>query len=229
MRARSTVAVVLVLLAAGTLVEAGTKQVRVQLMVRPELNLSGTERVYIGPILLEPQEEAVRRVDINAVREFERYLRTMLRRQTRLTVLPPVENLELPTTDPTRLVEDGDFWRSLAERTDAEYIVAASIDVVVLDRAGYQTEQYVSPEDGKTYFRQVLVEETGFKYDILLAVVDASGTVVHSEQISDFKEREERKLEEFKDMYDNLYTLENRLLGVFVPRMVQARRYLYTG
>ena len=73
------------------------------------------------------------------------------------------------------------------------------------------------------------MEETGFKYDILLLVMDGeSGQLVHSEQITDFKPRHERKLDDFKDMFTELYTLENKLLGVFVPRKVRARRFLYT-
>jgi len=226
---KRTASLLAVLLGFGVVALAGTKQIRLQLLVQPELKLTGTEKMYVGPILLEPQENPTRRVDLNAVREFDRYVRTMLRRRTRLEVLAPEKDLEVPTTDPNELVKETEFWRSLAERNDAQYVVAASIDVVVLDRAGYQTEKYVSPEDGKTYFRQVLVEETGFKYDILLVVFGATGEVVHSEQISDFKEREERKLEEYKDMFDDLYNLENRLLGIFVPRAVQARRYLNTG
>ena len=100
----------------------------------------------------------------------------------------------------------------------------------MLDRSGYTTEEYVSPQDGQTYFRQVLVEETGFSYDILLVVVDAaSGSVVHQEQITDFKPEDERKLEEHTDMFTDLYTLQNRLIGIFVPRVVQVKRALYTN
>ncbi len=88
----------------------------------------------------------------------------------------------------------------------------------------------MSPTDGKTYFRQVMVEETGFSYDILLTVLSGeTGEVVHQEQITDFKERSERKLQEYQDMFDDLYTLENRLLGVFVPRTVVAKRVIYTN
>ncbi len=80
--------------------------------------------------------------------------------------------------------------------------MAASIDVKVLDRAGYNTEEYVSPTDGKTYFRQVLVEETGFNFDILMTVYDGdTGEQVLSEQITDFKERSDRKLRESEDMF----------------------------
>ncbi|RLE20959.1 MAG: hypothetical protein DRJ65_17090, partial [Acidobacteria bacterium] len=100
--------------------------------------------------------------------------------------------------------------------------------VEIRDRAGYDTEEYVSPQDGKTYFRQVLTEETGFEYDILMTIVDGqTGEVVHSEQISDFQEQSERKLEIYTDMFDDLYSLENRLLGIFVPRHIRAKRYLF--
>ena len=48
------------------------------------------------------------------------------------------------------------------------------------------------------------------------------------EQITDFKERSDRKLRETEDMFAELYNLDNRLLGVFVPRSVIAKRTLYT-
>jgi hypothetical protein len=134
----------------------------------------------------------------------------------------------MPTTDPRELVETPGFWREIALRSEADYIVTAAIDVEILDRAGYQTEEYVSPQDGKTYFRQVLVEETGFSYDILLHVLSGeTGEVVFTEQITDFQEKSERKLEVYTDMFDDLYTLENRILGIFVPRYVRAKRYLF--
>ena len=56
-----------------------------------------------------------------------------------------------------------------------------------------------------------------------------SGEQVMTEQITDFKERSERKLEQHEDMFSDLYNLENRLLGVFVPRGVVTKRTLYTN
>jgi CRISPR/Cas system-associated protein Cas5 (RAMP superfamily) len=127
-----------------------------------------------------------------------------------------------------RLAQDVSFWQEINETTGADLIVAASIDVKVLDRSGYTTEEYVSPQDGQTYFRQVLVEETGFSYDVLLVVIEGkSGDIVHQEQITDFKPKDERKLEEYTDMFTDLYTLQNRLIGIFVPRLVQVKRSLY--
>jgi hypothetical protein len=186
--------------------------------------------VFVGPILIEPREgEDIQSIDLTASREFEVYLRKVLRREAELRLLPLSDDLRPATQNLTTLLGDPGFWQAIHEETGADLIVAASIDVKVLDRAGYTTEEYVSPQDGKTYFRQVLVEETGFSYDILLVVVKgADGTVVHQEQITDFKPQNERKLEEYTDMFTDLYTLQNRLVGIFVPRVVQVKRTLYT-
>lgn len=201
-----------------------------ELQLKPELDLEGTESIFVGPIMIEPREgEGVQAVDLTAAREFEIYLRKVLRREAQLHLLPPDEDLQPPSKNLAALTADGDFWKAINEATGADLIVAAAIDVKVLDRSGYTTEEYVSPKDGQTYFRQVLVEETGFNYDILLVVVNGStGKVVHREQITDFKPQDERKLEEYTDMFSDLYTLQNRLIGVFVPRGVQVKRTLYT-
>jgi len=199
-------------------------------MLRPELQLQGTEKIYVGPITLEPRgTDQAHAVDLSAVREFERFLKRLIKRETRLKLLPRIDTPPAPPTDdPKELAEDQEFWLALGRETGADFLVSASVDVKVLDRAGYQTEEYTSPSDGKTYFRQVMVEETGFSYDILLTVVDGhSGEVAHQEQITDFKERSDRKLREFTDMFSNLYTLEDRLLGVFVPRIIPSKRYLH--
>ncbi len=228
MRIRVVTLVAAVCLAAVT-ASAGAREIRVGLQLRPELDISPRARVYVGAILLEPRQGGGSTMaDIQAIREFGEYVRDLLRRETRLRVQPRIDDVEPPTLDLGKLLEYPDFWRDVATRSDADYVIAASVDVKVLDREGYTTEEYVSPTDGKTYFRQILVEETGFAYDILLVVVDGrTGDPVFTDQITDFKEKNERKLDEYQDMFDELYTLENRLLGIFVPRVVQAERFLY--
>lgn len=230
MRSKTTELVIL-LLAVAALASAGAREVRIELHLKPELALNGTESVFVGPVMIEPREgESVQSVDLTAAREFEIYLRKILRRDARLNLLPQADDLRPPSTNLAKLAEDPTFWKTINEETGADLIVAAAIDVKVLDRSGYTTEEYVSPQDGQTYFRQVLVEETGFSYDILLVVIDgATGGVVHQEQITDFKPEDERKIEEYTDMFTDLYTLQNRLLGIFVPRVVQVKRALYTN
>lgn len=212
------------------LVEAGTKEVRLDLRLRPKIKVTSTERILIGPVTLEPRADApTTSADLAATREFRQHLRQLLRRETDLTIVEYDGEISPPSDVPSEAAAMAEFWREVGTETDAQLIVTASLDVRVLDREGYTTEEYVSPTDGKTYFRQVLVEETGFSYDILLTVLSGeTGEVVHQEQITDFKERSERKLQEYQDMFDDLYTLENRLLGVFVPRTVVAKRVIYT-
>ena len=209
--------------------QVSAKEIMVVLQVEPELDLDGTEKIYLGPIMVEPRaEQASRGLDQIASREFENYLRRLLRRETRLELVDPIEDLVIPTRDPLELVEITPFWMDIGQETGADYIVTAAIDVDIRDRAGYQAEEYVSPQDGKTYFRQVMIEETGFDYDILVTIFNAhTGEVAHSEQITDFQEQSERKLEIYTDMFDDLYTLENPLLGIFVPRHIRAKRNLF--
>jgi hypothetical protein len=227
---RTVAGLLLVSLLVAAAAVAGTKEIRVQLFLEPDLELEGSEKILIGPVLIEPRlDDPASTLDLAASREFDGYLRTLLRRETGLRVVETEDEILPPSDNPLELIEMNDFWSDLGQITDADYIVAATIDVKVLDRAGYTTEEYVSPADGKTYFRQVLVEETGFKFDVLLLIFEGdTGEMVFEEQISDFKEREERKLEAYADMFDNLYNLQNRLLGVFVPRSVLAKRTLYT-
>jgi hypothetical protein len=229
---RKTIAELLVvILAVAGICSAGAREVRIELHLKPELAIDGTETVFVGPIMIEPREgEDVQSVDVTAAREFEIFLRKILRREAELRLLPEMDDLQPPTNNLAVLAQQPEFWTAINEETNADLIIAASIDVKVLDRAGYTTEEYVSPQDGKTYFRQVLVEETGFSYDILLVVVDGkTHAIIHQEQITDFMPKDERKLEEHTDMFTDLYTLQNRLVGIFVPRVVQVKRALFTN
>jgi len=227
---RRIIELLVILIAVAAVCSAGSREVRIALHLDPELPLDGTDNVYVGPILIEPREgENVQSVDLTAAREFEMFLRKILRRDAQLHLIPKRDDLRPQSNHLAALLLDADFWKAIREENSADYVVAASIDVKVLDRAGYTTEEYVSPQDGKTYFRQVMVEETGFSYDILLVVVEAeTGKLLHREQITDFQPKSERKLEEYTDMFTDLYTLQNRLVGIFVPRAVQVKRALYS-
>ena len=219
---RKITELLVVLIAAAAVCSAGSREVRIALHLDPELPLDGTENVFVGPILIEPREgENVQSVDLTAAREFETFLRKILRRDAQLHLIPKREDLNPPRKSLSALLLDTDFWKTIREESAADYVVAASIDVKVLDRAGYTTEEYVSPQDGKTYFRQVMVEDE--------VVVEAeTAEVLHREQITDFQPKNERKLEEYTDMFTDLYTLQNRLVGIFVPRAVQVKRALYS-
>ncbi|MGE5236408.1 MAG: hypothetical protein ACM3O7_08680 [Acidobacteriota bacterium] len=226
---RSIEAGILALLLAGT-VSAGVREVELSLPVRPKLALTGHEKLYIGPFVRESAgDEAAPKLAFDVPAEFERYLRRLLRKEAKFVILPSLESVRPPTTDPVRLTEATDFWRDLGNTSGADYIVAGSIDFEIQDRSGYKTEEYTSPLDGRTYYRQVLVETTGFSYDIMLDVYDGrTGAIVLQEPLKDFQERPEKNFDEFTGMFANLYAMENQLVGVFVPRTIKTKRLLLT-
>jgi hypothetical protein len=219
---------VLLLLAAPAL--AGVREVELRLPIRAKLAAAGQERVYVGPFMRESQgDEGSTQLGFDVAGEFERYLRRLLRKETRFTIIPAIEGVRPASSDSLTVANDSEFWRELGGRAQVDFIIAGSIDFQVQDRSGYKTEEYVSPIDGRTYYRQVLVEQTGFAYDILLNIYDGrTGKLVLQEPLKDFQERPERNFDEFTGMFANLFAMENRLIGVFVPRTIKSKRLLFT-
>lgn len=220
----------LALMIVAVVVEAGTVDVRLKLPQRARLDLEGKETVTIAPFLVVSREgeRSLSGRNIDVQKEFERYLSKVMRRESELTLveLGPVD---FPTYDVDQLAKEEDFWRVLGERTQADLIVAGSLDFDVQDRTGYRTEPYVSPFNGQTYYRQVLVEQTGFEYDILMQVYDGgTGELVFSDNFKDFQSYEGEDADPLQGMFENLYSLEDRILGLFTQKEVEASRTLFT-
>lgn len=216
----------LILIAAG--VSAGVREVELSLPLRSKIALAGHEKLYIGPFVREATEDTSSpNLRFDVATEFERYLRRLLRKEAKFVVIPPIDSIRTPTNDTLQLVKAADFWRDLGSRTGADFIVAGSIDFQIQDTTQQKTEKYTA-SDGRDYYRQVMVEKTGFTYDILLNVYDArTGALIFQEPMKDTKETEERGFDEFTGMFANLYSLENRLVGIFVPRNVKSKRTLF--
>jgi hypothetical protein len=217
-------------LAVAPMAEAGVSEIRLQLPQRARIDLTGKRSLTIVPFLVVSQEgsEGVRGRNIDVQREFERYLTKVLRRDTALKVLPsgPVE---YPVFDSERLAREQDFWAAVGDRAQADLILAGSLDFDVQDRTGYRTEEYTLPYDGRTYQRQVLVEQTGFEYDILMQVYDGrSGKLLHAVNFKDFQNFEGQDADPLKGMFENLYALEDRIVNIFVQKTVEAARVLFT-
>jgi len=216
------------LLAAGAL--SAAVEVRLKLPVRARLDLQGRRTIAAAPFLVVSREggESPAAGTIDVQREFERYLLKILRRETQLKVVEsgPVD---YPTFDLELLARDQDFWRALGERLQSDLILAGSLDFDVQDKSGYRTEEYVSPFDGRTYYRQVLVEQTGFEYDIVMMVFDGkTGERLYFDNFKDFKQFEGEKADPLAGMFENLISLEDRIVGIFAQKTVEATRVLLT-
>jgi len=209
---------------------AATVEVKLTLPVRARLDLAGRKTIAPVPFIMVSREGEGRIPgrDVDVQDEFERYLLKLLRRETDLKVIE-VGPVDFPTYDLEMLARDGDFWRALGERTEADLLLTGSLDFDVQDRSGYRTEEYVSPFDGRTYRRQVLVEETGFEYDIVMQVFDgATGEVLYSDNFKDFKQYEGESADPLVGMFQNLYSLEDRIAGIFAQKEVEASRILFS-
>ncbi len=208
---------------------AASVEVRLELPVRARLDLEGRRTISYVPFIMVSQEGEGRIPgrDIDIQDEFERYLDKLLRRETPLKVIE-AGRIDLPTYDLDALAGDGDFWRALGERLQADLLLAGSLDFDIQDRSGYRTEEYTSPFDGRTYRRQVLVEETGFEYDIVMQVYDGrSGELLYSDNFKDFKQYEGESADPLVGMFQNLYSLEDRIVGIFAQKRVEASRVLF--
>ena len=230
MSKRNALLLALALTATASPLVAGTTEVRLMLPQRAKLDLAGRKTIAVVPFLVVSQEgqEKVRGRDINVQQEFERYLLKVLRRDTDLKVVDPGP-VQYPVFDLERLAKEQDFWAALGERSQADIVLAGSLDFDIQDRTGYRTEEYTMPFDGRTYRRQVLVEQTGFEYDILMQVYDGrNGKLMYADNFKDFQSIEGEDADPLQGMFENLFALEDRIVNVFTQKSVEAARVLFT-
>jgi hypothetical protein len=227
---RRSIAFAALALALPLTAAADVMEVKLKLPVKPKLQITGEERVAVAPFIIatkgERRSDRAAKVDVQT--EFNRYLRKQLAKSTKLRLVD-VPQTRLPGTDIRTLEGARDYWKDLGSRTGADFIVSGIVDFDINDKSGYRTEEYTSPADGRTFYRQVLVESTGFVFDIDLAVFNAdTGEMVLEENFRDFKEFDQRNYDEILGLFENLRALESQLVGIFVAQETSATRYVFT-
>ena len=216
----------------GTLtpLAAAIVEVRLKLPVRARLDLEDRKSITVAPFLVVSNEGEgpVNRRGIDVQKEFIRYLEKLLKRHTKLKYVE-AGPVDYPTYDLAALAKDTDFWRAVGEQTQADLILTGSLDFDIQDRSGYRTEEYVSPFDGRTYARQVLIEQTGFEYDIVMQVLDGdSGSLLYADNFKDFKQFDGNGADPLLGMFENLFALEDRIGGIFAQREIETTRSLFS-
>jgi len=220
----------LALVALSALPARADVEVRLRLPVRARIDLEGRKSVAVAPFLVVGREgaatERIRSSALDVQREFERYLGKILRRETDLKIVE-AGRVDYPSFDLEVLSTDREFWSAVGSRAQADLVLAGSLDFDVQDKSGYRTEEYVSPYDGRTYYRQVLVEQTGFDFDIVMMVFDGrTGERMFFDNFKDFRQFEGERADPLKGMFENLAALEGRILNVFTQKSVEASRVL---
>ena len=231
-RGRIAVSLLLAVLVAAPLA-AGVSQVRLKLPLKPRLPLRGNEKIAIAPFIVVSDAEKARdrrlqNVDLQG--EFTRFLKKQISKKTKLELIETPPDLKLPTQSLSELGRATEFWRAVGTQTGAEIVVSGSIEFRVEDRSGYKTEEYVSPINNQTYYRQVYVEQTGFLFDIVFLVFDGrSGERILQDEFKDFRQTGGRRADELAGLFENLFSLENQILNLFVAREREADRYIFTN
>ena len=210
----------------------GPREVKLKLPLRPKLAVTGRERISLAPFIvasrLSDKKEAPKYKDLDLDAEFRRYLGKQLSRRTKMTIVPMPADVKLPTQLLKELGDNGDFWRNLGSRTGADILLSGVVDFRVESKSGYRAEEYVSRIDGRTYTRQVLVESTGFTFDVTIMAMDGhTGAKLFQENFRDAKEKQRRSADELLGLFENMFSLENQLLGLFVAREREANRYVF--
>ncbi len=206
-------------------------QVKLRLPLKPKLPLRGNERIALAPFILvadpdKAKDKRLANVDVQA--EFHRFLKKQLEKKTKFEVIPTPPDVKLPTQNLVDLGRAQEFWAAVGAQTSAELIVSGSLEFRVEDRSGYKTEEYQSPIDGRTYYRQVYVEQTGFVFDIVFLVLDGrTGEKLLQDEFKDFRQTGSRNRDELQGLFENLFSLENQILNTFVPRDREAERYIF--
>jgi hypothetical protein len=222
-----------VLAAAGTAPAfAGVSQVRLKLPLKPRLPLRGNEKIALAPFILvldadRARDKRLQNVDLQG--EFHRFMKKQIDKKTKLEVIETPPEFKLPTQNLTELGRATEFWKSVGTATGAEIIVSGTLEFKVEDRSGYKTEEYSSPVNGQTYYRQVYVEQTGFVFDIVFLVFDGrTGEKILQDEFKDFRQTGGRRADELQGLFENLFSLENQILNLFVAREREADRYIFT-
>jgi len=207
-------------------------QVKLHLPLRPKLPLRGNERIALAPFILVRQADEVkdkRLANLDVQAEFHRFLKKQLEKKTKFDVIETPPDVKLPTQNLADLARAQEFWAAVGAQTSAELIVSGSLEFRVEDRSGYKTEEYQSPIDGRTYYRQVYVEQTGYVFDIVFLVVDGhTGEKLLQDEFKDFRQTGSKQRDELQGLFENLFSLENQILNTFVPRDREAERYIFT-
>lgn len=226
-----------VLFAAALLVQAlpvraGSSEVKLRLPLRPKLAVTGRERIALAPFIvsskLSERKDATRYKDLDIDGEFRRFLGKQLARRTKMTIVTMPSDVKLPTTVLKELSADAEYWKQLGARVGADILLSGIVDFRVEDKSGYKSEDYVSRVDGRTYYRQVLVESTGFVFEVTVLAFDGqTGARLFQETFKDSREKSRRAADEMAGLFENLFSLESRLLGLFVVREREASRYVF--
>jgi hypothetical protein len=218
----------LLILLASAPAGAGARQVGLQLPGKPKVPFAKGDTLLIAPFLTvtdltdEANPEAKR-----AEEELQNFLMKLLTKSEEFRV-EAGRGTPLPSSNIETLQGAGSFWKTLASQYGARYVVSGVLDFRISDQSGYETEEYVSPTTGRTYYRQVMKERTGVSLELLLWVYSAEdGGLLDERRFKHFLEKRGSTMDFVNAFFEGMHAFEDELRGVFLPRKVAQKRWFY--
>ena len=216
-----------VLLLSGAL-WGGARQITIELPGKPKLEFQKGDALLIAPFLLIPAEKAEEdKTARKAEGELRSFLMKMLSRSELFSVKES-QGVPLPSGNMEKLKNAASYWKTLAGQYACTHVVSGVLDFHIQDRAGYETEEYISPYNGQTYTRQVLVEKSGVTLELLLWVFAGSdGSLKSEENFKHFLEKKGRNQDFITAFFEGVHAFEEGLQRVFLSKPESQKRFFY--
>lgn len=218
----------LLLLLASVPAGAGAKLVRLQLPGKPKIPFVKGDTLVIAPFLaVSDQSDEVNPQARRAEEELQNYLERLLTKSGDFQV-EVSRGIPLASSNIDTLKGSGAFWKTLASQYGAKYVLSGVLDFRIEEQTGYETEEYISPRNGRTYYRQVLKENTGVTLELLLWVYSAeTGGLLDEQNFKHYLEKRGPNQDFVTAFFDGMHTFEDNIKGVFLPRKVAQKRWFY--
>jgi hypothetical protein len=191
--------------------EAGVFEVPVKLPVKARLELQKGTPLALAPFVISTSAEdrAGRASRVDVMGEFARFAQRIIEKETDLKVILALED-RLPTTDLRELVANRDYWKQIASRAGADYVVSGSIDFDIEDKSRIPhrgvrlagRRQDLLPAGSGREHRVRLRHCRRFVFD------GETGEKLVEENYRDFKEFDERNYDELSGLFENLRAMD---------------------
>lgn len=201
-------------------------RVRLRLPAEPVVRVAEDDLVLIIPFILgEAESDEKPRAEIDVQVELMDYLTKTLRKKEFNVHMD--RNVVLPTSNLEKLKENSAFWKNTAQEHLASVVLSGAVDFRVEDRSSYETQEFVSQYDNRTYRRQILIQRTGFILDLLLFIFDDEGKLIKEVPLKQFVEHEVRNYDQLTGFFETIHPMEESIVHLFVPHRSRQRRYIY--
>jgi hypothetical protein len=206
----------------GSAVAAGSVQVPIGLPLAARMDVSGIQTILIThyvegdhPHLALSQEM----VDL---------LRRTLERETHFKIIA-VEPPNLPEQTIEDLLNNAEFWRTIAKRYGADLVLSGEVLFDIENRSGFVAEDYISPVTGQRVRRTRYAEQEAFDFSLQVFFFSGeTGELTYRDRFSEEALIEGDGVDHLHMLNAMMNRLEPDILGILKPRERQETRYLFT-